>query len=38
MTGVPGIHAVQVKIEGQTLPTLPGGHLELDQPLQRSDW
>lgn len=38
ITGVPGINAVQVTIEGKTLPTLPGGNFELDQPLQRSDW
>ena len=38
VTGVPGIDAVQVTIGGQTLPTLPGGHLELDQPLHRSDF
>jgi Sporulation and spore germination len=38
MTAVPGIDAVQVKIEGETLPTLPGGHIELDTPLRRSDW
>jgi len=38
MTGVPGIASVQVTVAGATLPTLPGGHLELDQPLHRSDW
>jgi Sporulation and spore germination len=38
VTGVPGINAVQVTIEGEKLQTLPGGHLELDQPLHRSDW
>jgi spore germination protein GerM len=38
VTGVPGIDAVKVTVEGQTLPTLPGGHLELDQPLHRSDF
>jgi Sporulation and spore germination len=38
MTGIAGIDAVQVKIEGATVDTLPGGHIELDQPLHRSDW
>jgi Sporulation and spore germination len=38
MTGIGGIDAVQVKIDGQTLPTLPGGHIELDTPLHRTDW
>jgi spore germination protein GerM len=38
VTGVPGISALKVTVAGQTLPTLPGGHLELDQPLHRSDF
>lgn len=38
VTGVAGIDAVQVTVEGNRLETLPGGHLELDQPLHRSDW
>ncbi|HTU83716.1 MAG TPA: GerMN domain-containing protein, partial [Candidatus Acidoferrales bacterium] len=38
VTGVPGIDAVRVTVAGETLPTLPGGHLELDEPLHRSDW
>ncbi|MEO7203086.1 MAG: GerMN domain-containing protein [Candidatus Tumulicola sp.] len=38
LTGVPGIDAVKITIDGATLPTLPGGHVELDQPLHRSDW
>ena len=38
LTGLSGIDAVKISIEGQTLPNLPGGHLELDQPLHRSDW
>jgi spore germination protein GerM len=38
VTGIPGIDAVQVTVEGRTLETLPGGHVELDQPLRRSDW
>lgn len=38
VTGVGGIDAVKVTIDGQTLETLPGGHLELDQPLHRTDW
>ena len=38
VTGVPGIDAVQVLVGGRKLDALPGGHLELDQPLHRSDW
>jgi hypothetical protein len=38
LTGIPSINAVQITIEGQTVETLPGGHLELDAPLRRSDW
>ena len=38
VTGVRGIDAVQIKVEGRTLPTLPGGHVELDAPLKRSDF
>lgn len=38
ITGIAGIDAVQITIEGNRLETLPGGHLELDQPLHRSDW
>jgi spore germination protein GerM len=38
MTGVPGIDAVKITIDGATVPTLPGGHVELDQPLHRSDF
>jgi hypothetical protein len=38
VTAVPGINAVQVTVNGSRLETLPGGHLELDQPLRRSDW
>ena len=38
VTGVSGIDAVAVTVEGARLETLPGGHLELDQPLHRSDW
>jgi hypothetical protein len=38
ITGIAGIDAVQILVEGNRLETLPGGHLELDQPLHRSDW
>jgi spore germination protein GerM len=38
LTALPGIDQVAVRVEGQTLSTLPGGHLELDEPLRRSDW
>lgn len=38
LTGISSINAVQITIEGRTVETLPGGHLELDAPLRRSDW
>ncbi|HEX8807237.1 MAG TPA: GerMN domain-containing protein [Candidatus Aquilonibacter sp.] len=38
LTGIPSVNAVQITIEGRTVETLPGGHLELDAPLRRSDW
>ncbi|MBV9269698.1 MAG: GerMN domain-containing protein, partial [Candidatus Eremiobacteraeota bacterium] len=38
LTALPGIEAVSVKVDGVKVDTLPGGHLELDQPLRRSDW
>lgn len=38
ITGVPGIDAVAITVAGRKVDTLPGGHLELDQPLHRSDW
>ncbi len=38
VTGIEGIDALQVTVEGARVQTLPGGHLELDQPLRRSDW
>lgn len=38
VTAVPGIAAVKITVGGESLPTLPGGHLELDEPLHRSDF
>lgn len=38
MTALPGVQAVQVLVDGRRVPTLPGGHLELDEPLSRSSW
>ena len=38
LTGISPINAVQILLEGRNVETLPGGHLELDQPLRRSDW
>lgn len=38
LTAIPTIDAVQVTVAGRKLQTLPGGHLELDTPLRRSDW
>jgi spore germination protein GerM len=33
-----GFKAVQVRIDGARVATLPGGHLELDEPLSRSSF
>lgn len=38
LTAIPGVNQVAVRVAGQTLNTLPGGHLELDEPLRRSDF
>jgi len=38
LTALPGINQVAIRVQGQKLNTLPGGHLELDEPLRRSDW
>ncbi len=38
LTALPGIDAVQVLVDGARVPTLPGGHLELDEPLTRQSW
>jgi spore germination protein GerM len=38
VTGIRGIDAVRVTVDGAALETLPGGHFELDQPLHRSDF
>jgi spore germination protein GerM len=38
LTALPGIDQVQVRVQGQKLATLPGGHFEIDEPLRRSDW
>ncbi len=38
VTGVRGVDSVLVTVAGERLETLPGGNLELDQPLHRSDW
>jgi spore germination protein GerM len=38
MTAIPGIDAVQVLVQGNRMQTLPGGNLELDEPLRRADW
>jgi hypothetical protein len=38
LTELPSINAVQITIEGRKVETLPGGHLELETPLRRSDW
>ena len=38
MTALPGISAVRITVDGAPLAALPGGHLELDEPLRRSGW
>jgi spore germination protein GerM len=38
LTALPGITAVQVVVDGAKVATLPGGHLELEQPLSRSSF
>jgi spore germination protein GerM len=38
LTALPDITAVRVRIDGATVATLPGGHLELDEPLTRSSF
>jgi spore germination protein GerM len=38
LTDRPGIDAVLVRVDGVRVPTLPGGHLELDQPLTRASF
>jgi spore germination protein GerM len=38
LTGISGISAVQVTIDGAKVPTLPGGHFEIDEPLSRKSF
>jgi spore germination protein GerM len=38
LTELPGISSVRVTIAGDTVATLPGGHLELDEPLTRQSF
>jgi spore germination protein GerM len=38
LTALPGIDRVQIEIGGARVATLPGGHLELDEPLTRQSW
>lgn len=38
LTALPGIDAVSVQVAGQRVATLPGGHLELDEPLRRTSF
>jgi hypothetical protein len=38
LTDISGITSVQVLVEGKRLATLPGGNLEIDTPLTRSDF
>ena len=38
LTALPNVDSVGIRIDGGRLDSLPGGHLELDKPLRRSDW
>lgn len=38
LTALPGISSVQVTLQGERVATLPGGHLELDEPLTRQSF
>ena len=38
LTALPGIESVSIRVDGARIDALPGGHLELDKPLRRSDW
>jgi spore germination protein GerM len=38
LTALPGISSVRVSVAGQSVATLPGGHLELDEPLTRQSF
>lgn len=38
LTSLPGIDGVGIRVDGQRLAVLPGGHLDLEKPLHRSDW
>jgi spore germination protein GerM len=38
LTVLPGIDAVNVRVAGRRIATLPGGHLELDEPLTRTSF
>jgi spore germination protein GerM len=38
LTALPGTTSVRVRIAGERIATLPGGHLELDEPLSRQSF
>jgi spore germination protein GerM len=38
LTALPGITSVTIRIGGAAVATLPGGHLELDEPLTRASF
>jgi spore germination protein GerM len=38
MTDLPGVTTVRIRIGGRRVATLPGGHLELDEPLSRKSF
>jgi spore germination protein GerM len=38
LTALPGVSSVSVRVAGERVATLPGGHLELDEPLTRQSF
>jgi spore germination protein GerM len=38
LTALPGVSSVRVRVAGQSVATLPGGHFELDEPLTRQSF
>jgi spore germination protein GerM len=38
LTALPGVSAVRVRVGGDRVATLPGGHFELDEPLTRQSF
>jgi spore germination protein GerM len=38
LTALPGVTTVRIRVAGERVATLPGGHLELDEPLTRQSF